>query len=151
MNTYCGSRARLTRAGAVLLLSALAATTAPAVASASPHHNAAPAGQHTHHAVADDQELAFEDLALLDDRSIQRLLQEIEPETLLTALKGASLPLRERFLTNMSQRAADILREDLATSGPIRQSKLDKAQESILLTVRSLAEGGEIILQDETD
>src|SRR5471032_3660213 len=61
-----------------------------------------------------DEMFLFENLVDVDDRSIQRLLQEIEGEALLIALKGAEAPLREKFLRNMSQRAADILRDDLA-------------------------------------
>lgn len=56
----------------------------------------------------------------MDDRSIQRLLQEVDSESLLIALKGAEQPLREKILRNMSQRAADILRDDLANRGPVR-------------------------------
>ncbi len=61
-----------------------------------------------------DEMFLFENLVDVDDRSIQRLLQEVDSESLLIALKGAEQPLREKFLRNMSQRAADILRDDLA-------------------------------------
>ncbi|RAT41937.1 flagellar motor switch protein FliG, partial [Lonsdalea populi] len=67
-----------------------------------------------------DEMFLFENLVDVDDRSIQRLLQEVESESLLIALKGAEEPLREKFLRNMSQRAAEILRDDLATRGPVR-------------------------------
>ncbi|RAT11997.1 flagellar motor switch protein FliG, partial [Lonsdalea quercina] len=69
-----------------------------------------------------DEMFLFENLVDVDDRSIQRLLQEVESESLLIALKGAEEPLREKFLRNMSQRAAEILRDDLATRGPVRMS-----------------------------
>ena len=65
-----------------------------------------------------DEMFLFENLVDVDDRSIQRLLQEVDSESLLIALKGAEQPLREKFLRNMSQRAADILRDDLANRGP---------------------------------
>jgi len=70
-----------------------------------------------------DEMFLFENLVEVDDRSIQRLLQEVDSESLLIALKGAEQPLREKFLRNMSQRAADILRDDLANRGPVRLSQ----------------------------
>src|SRR5476651_456262 len=85
-------------------------------------------------------------LVNVDDRSIQRLLQEIEGEALLIALKGADAPLREKFLRNMSQRAADILRDDLANRGPMRMSLVENEQKAILQTVRRLAESGEMMI-----
>ncbi len=60
----------------------------------------------------------FENLVDVDDRSIQRLLQEVDSESLLIAPKGAEQPLREKFLRNMSQRAADILARRSANRGP---------------------------------
>ncbi|HCW46272.1 MAG TPA: flagellar motor switch protein FliG, partial [Erwiniaceae bacterium] len=77
---------------------------------------------------------------------IQRLLQEVESESLLVALKGAEQPLREKFLKNMSQRAADILRDDLANRGPVRMSMVENEQKAILLIVRRLAESGEMVI-----
>ncbi|GAB7271445.1 flagellar motor switch protein FliG [Dickeya ananatis] len=65
---------------------------------------------------------------------------------LLVALKGADQPLREKFLRNMSQRAAEILRDDLATRGPVRMSQVENEQKAILLIVRRLADSGEMII-----
>jgi flagellar motor switch protein FliG len=93
-----------------------------------------------------DEMFLFENLVEVDDRSIQRLLQEVEGESLLVALKGAEQPLREKFLKNMSQRAADILRDDLANRGPMRMSQVENEQKAILLVVRRLAESGEMII-----
>ncbi|CPR21046.1 flagellar motor switch protein FliG [Brenneria goodwinii] len=93
-----------------------------------------------------DEMFLFENLVDVDDRSIQRLLQEVESESLLLALKGAEEPLREKFLRNMSQRAAEILRDDLATRGPVRMSQVEAEQKAILLIVRRLADSGEIII-----
>lgn len=93
-----------------------------------------------------DEMFLFENLMEVDDRSIQRLLQEVEGESLLIALKGAEQPLREKFLKNMSQRAADILRDDLANRGPVRMSQVENEQKAILLVVRRLAETGEMII-----
>ncbi len=75
-----------------------------------------------------------------DDRSIQRLLQEVIPESPLIARKGAEPPLREKFLRNMSQRAADILRDDLCQPCPVRLSQVENEQKAIPLIVRRLAE-----------
>ncbi|CCG86994.1 flagellar motor switch protein FliG [Erwinia piriflorinigrans] len=93
-----------------------------------------------------DEMFLFENLIAVDDRSIQRLLQEVESESLLVALKGSEQPLREKFLSNMSQRAADILRDDLANRGPMRMSAVETEQKAILLIVRRLAESGEMVI-----
>ena len=93
-----------------------------------------------------DEMFLFENLVEVDDRSIQRLLQDVDNESLLIALKGAEQPLREKFLKNMSQRAADILRDDLANRGPVRMSQLKIEQKASLLIVRRLAESGEMII-----
>ncbi|MGG8292295.1 flagellar motor switch protein FliG [Klebsiella sp. 141130] len=93
-----------------------------------------------------DEMFLFENLVEVDDRSIQRLLQDVDSESLLIALKGAEQPLREKFLKNMSQRAADILRDDLANRGPVRMSQVENEQKAILLVVRRLAESGEMII-----
>uniref|UniRef100_A0A6V7KC66 Flagellar motor switch protein FliG n=1 Tax=Bracon brevicornis TaxID=1563983 RepID=A0A6V7KC66_9HYME len=93
-----------------------------------------------------DEMFLFENLIDVDDRSIQRLLQEVESESLLLALKGSDEPLREKFLRNMSQRAAEILRDDLSTRGPVRMSQVENEQKAILLIVRRLADSGEMII-----
>ncbi|MFU9137932.1 MULTISPECIES: flagellar motor switch protein FliG [unclassified Erwinia] len=93
-----------------------------------------------------DEMFLFENLVEVDDRSIQRLLQEVESESLLVALKGSEQPLREKFLRNMSQRAADILRDDLSNRGPMRMSAVENEQKAILLIVRRLAESGEMVI-----
>ncbi len=98
-----------------------------------------------------DEMFLFENLVEVDDRSIQRLLQEVESESLLVALKGAEQPLREKFLRNMSQRAADILRDDLANRGPVRLSQVENEQKAILLIVRRLAETGEMVIGTSED
>ncbi|MBW7984791.1 flagellar motor switch protein FliG [Enterobacillus tribolii] len=98
-----------------------------------------------------DEMFLFENLVDVDDRSIQRILQEVESETLLIALKGADQPLREKFMHNMSQRAAEILRDDLATRGPVRMSMVEAEQKNILLIVRRLAESGEIVISGGED
>ncbi|CDG89025.1 flagellar motor switch protein FliG [Xenorhabdus bovienii] len=98
-----------------------------------------------------DEMFLFENLIGVDARSIQRLLQEITTDSLLVALKGCDQALRDHFLNNMSQRAAEIMRDDLATRGPVRMSQVEAEQKSILLVVRRLAENGEMILNGGDD
>lgn len=98
-----------------------------------------------------DEMFLFENLVEMDDRSIQRVLQEVDSESLIVALKGAEPALRDKFLNNMSQRAADILRDDLANRGPVRLSQVEAEQKAILLVVRRLAESGEIVLGNSED
>ncbi|MDX7988736.1 flagellar motor switch protein FliG [Xenorhabdus sp. 12] len=98
-----------------------------------------------------DEMFLFENLIGVDDRSIQRLLQEITTDSLLIALKGCDQALRDHFLNNMSQRAAEIMRDDLASRGPVRMSQVEAEQKAILLVVRRLAESGEMILNGGDD
>ncbi|OKP02439.1 flagellar motor switch protein FliG [Xenorhabdus eapokensis] len=98
-----------------------------------------------------DEMFLFENLINVDDRSIQRLLQEVSTDSLLVALKGCDQALRDHFLNNMSQRAAEIMRDDLANRGPVRMSQVEAEQKTILLVVRRLAESGEMILNGGDD
>jgi flagellar motor switch protein FliG len=91
-----------------------------------------------------DQMFLFENLLDLEDRSIQLLLKEIESESLIIALKGSQKELCEKFLKNMSQRAAEALREDLEMRGPVRVSQVEAEQKNILMIVRRLTDAGEI-------
>ena len=83
-----------------------------------------------------DKMFVFDDVAKLDDRAIQTVLKEIASETLIVALKGAAPELREKFLSNMSSRAAEALREDLESRGPMRLSEVEAQQKENLKTVR---------------
>ena len=93
-----------------------------------------------------DQMFTFEDLNHLDDRAIQLLLREVQNESLIVALKGADGELRERVFRNMSQRAAETMREDLESKGPVRLSEVEAEQKEILKIVRRLADEGQIAL-----
>ncbi|MDR8984958.1 Flagellar motor switch protein FliG [Burkholderia multivorans] len=79
-----------------------------------------------------DQMFVFENLLDLEDRAIQMVLKEVESETLIVALKGAPPPLRQKFLANMSQRAAELLAEDLDARGPVRVSEVETQQRRIV-------------------
>jgi flagellar motor switch protein FliG len=93
-----------------------------------------------------DEMFVFENLLGLEDRSIQRLLKDIESDSLIIALKGAPMELRDKFLNNMSQRAAETLREDMELRGPVRVSQVETEQKTILQVARRLAESGEIVI-----
>jgi len=93
-----------------------------------------------------DKMFVFENLLDLDDRGIQLLLREVQSETLVVALKGTSDTLREKVFKNMSQRAAEMLRDDLEAKGPVRLSEVEAEQREILRIVRRLAEEGQIVM-----
>jgi len=93
-----------------------------------------------------DEMFVFENLLDIDDRSIQLILREIQSDSLILALKGASPDLREKIFKNMSQRAAEMLRDDLESKGPVRLSEVEAEQKDILKVVRRLADEGQIVL-----
>jgi len=93
-----------------------------------------------------DEMFTFDNLIELEDRGIQLLLKEVDNDTLMIALKGVHDELRDKFLRNMSSRAAEILREDLAAQGPIRMSKVEAEQKKIIQIARRLAESGQIVI-----
>lgn len=88
----------------------------------------------------------FDDLILLDDRSLQRLLREIDNRDLVLALKGASEELRGRIFRNQSSRAAQMLKEELDVMGPVRIRNIEEAQQRIANIVRRLDEAEEIVI-----
>jgi flagellar motor switch protein FliG len=88
----------------------------------------------------------FEDLAKLDPGGVQTLLRACEKDQLALALKGASDSLREMFFSNMSERAAKIMREDMETMGPVRLRDVDQAQMAMVQVAKDLAAKGEIML-----
>lgn len=93
-----------------------------------------------------DKMFTFEDLLKLDDKSVQMVLKEVASETLVLSLKGASQELRDKVLANMSSRAADSMREDLESRGPVRLSEVEAQQKEILKIVRRLTDEGQIVI-----
>lgn len=91
-----------------------------------------------------DEMFLFENLIEVDNRSIQRILQEVANDSLVIALKGSNQALRDHFLNNMAVRAAEIVRDDLESRSPVRMSQVETEQKAILMIVRRLAEKGEI-------
>ncbi len=88
----------------------------------------------------------FEDIMLVNDKGIQLVLKEIENEDLALALKTASEELHEKIFRNMSERAAEMIREDMEYMGPVRVSDVEAAQQKIVDVVRRLEDAGEIII-----
>jgi len=88
----------------------------------------------------------FEDIIKIDDRGIQTILKEVSTEDLALALKTTSETLKEKIFKNMSQRAAQILKEEMQTKGPVRVSDVEKAQQAILNITKKLDADGKIIL-----
>ena len=93
-----------------------------------------------------DEMFVFENLLDIDDRGIQTILREVQSDSLIVALKGAQPELREKIFKNMSSRAAEMLREDLESRGPVRLSEVEAEQKEILKIVRRLAEEGQVMM-----
>lgn len=93
-----------------------------------------------------DLMFVFENMMDVDDRGIQEILREVDSAKLVVALKGADPALTDKFLKNMSQRAAETLKEDLESRGPVRLVEVEAAQKEILGVTRRLADAGKIAL-----
>lgn len=93
-----------------------------------------------------DNMFTFEDMNKLDDKGFQAVLKEVQSESLVIALKGATPELREKVFKNMSSRAAETLREDLESRGPVRVSEVEAEQKEMLKIVRRLVDEGQIVL-----
>jgi flagellar motor switch protein FliG len=93
-----------------------------------------------------DNMFTFDDVNKIDDKGIQALLREVQSESLVIALKGAPPELREKVFKNMSTRAAETLREDLESRGPVRVSEVEAEQKEMLKVVRRLIEEGQIVM-----
>jgi flagellar motor switch protein FliG len=98
-----------------------------------------------------DALFVFDNLLKIDDRGMQSILREVQADTLATALKGADEEIREKIFKNMSKRAAEILRDDIASKGPVRLSEVEQAQKEILGVALRLAEEGTIALASGGD
>ncbi len=93
-----------------------------------------------------DNMFGFDDLIKVDDKGIQAVLKEVQSESLVLALKGATPEVREKVFRNMSSRAAETLREDLDGRGPVRVSDVEAEQKEILKVVRRLVDDGQIVI-----
>ena len=99
----------------------------------------------------EDSMFVFDNLSGVDDRGIQALLREVSSDILIVALKGADEEVKEKILKNMSKRAAEMLRDDLEASGPVKLSEVEDAQREILSVARRMAESGDIALSSGGD
>lgn len=88
----------------------------------------------------------FEDLLSVDDKGMQVILKEVSRDDLILGLKTASEQLKEKILHNMSKRAGEMLKEDLAAMGPVKLSDVEKAQQNIIRIVKKLEEDGKVVL-----
>jgi flagellar motor switch protein FliG len=93
-----------------------------------------------------DNMFTFDDVEKIDDKGIQALLKEVQSESLVIALKGSTPAMREKVFRNMSTRAAETLKEDLDTRGPVRLSEVEAEQKELLKIVRRLVDEGQIVL-----
>ncbi|MDR1956979.1 MAG: flagellar motor switch protein FliG [Treponema sp.] len=104
---------------------------------------------------ADDPELAeeikkrmfvFEDIVMIDDKSIQKILREVDSGELAKALKSVDAEVQDKIFRNMSKRAAGMLKEDMEYMGPVRLKDVEEAQQKIVAIIRRLEDSGEIVI-----
>ena len=88
----------------------------------------------------------FEDIVMLDDRSIQKVLREVDSAELSKALKSVDNEVQDKIFRNMSKRASQLLKEDMEYMGPIRMKDVEEAQQKIVSIIRKLEEAGEIVI-----
>ncbi|MGV8922440.1 MAG: flagellar motor switch protein FliG [Thermomonas sp.] len=98
-----------------------------------------------------DLMFVFDNLADIDDREMQTVLRDVPSDKLALALRGAEAKVRDKITSNMSQRAAEILLEDMEARGPVRLAEVEAAQKEILAMVRKMADAGEIQLSAKTE
>ena len=88
----------------------------------------------------------FEDITALEDRAIQQILREVDTKELAVALKGTSEDVQDKIFSNMSERAAAIIKEDLEFMGPVRVKTVEEAQQKIVAIIRRLEDAGQIVI-----
>ena len=98
-----------------------------------------------------DNMFTFDDLEKIDDKGFQALLKEVQSDQLVLALKASSPELKEKVFRNMSSRAAETLKEDLESRGPVKLSEVESEQKELLKIVRRLADEGQIVLSSGGD
>ena len=88
----------------------------------------------------------FEDIVMLDDRAIQKVMREVDTQELAKALKAVDTEVQDKIFRNMSKRAASMLKEDMEFMGPVRLKDVEEAQQKIVSTIRRLEDSGEIVI-----
>jgi flagellar motor switch protein FliG len=99
----------------------------------------------------EDEMFIFENLVELDAKSLGAILRSVDAQILTVALKGASKKLTDKALGNMSQRAAQSIRDDMAERGPTKKAEVDEAQKAVILVARQLADEGTVMLGGGSD
>jgi flagellar motor switch protein FliG len=98
-----------------------------------------------------DNMFTFENLSVVDNRAIQTLMRNVEPDMLMTALKGAQEFVKEKFFDNMSARARVMFIDEMESKGPLRITDVEEAQKSIMRIARKLSDKGELVLSGRGD
>ena len=98
-----------------------------------------------------DNMFTFENLSAVDNRAIQTLMRNVEPDMLMTALKGAHEYVKEKFFDNMSQRARVMFVDEMESKGPLRITDVEEAQKAIMRIARKLSDKGELVLSGRGD
>lgn len=98
-----------------------------------------------------DQMFVFDNIMDLDDKGIQVMLKEVQSEMLIVALKGTTQEMKDKIFKNMSSRAAEMMKEDMESKGPVKLSEVEAQQKAILQIVRRLADEGQIMLAGKGD
>ncbi|MCL2270241.1 MAG: flagellar motor switch protein FliG, partial [Treponema sp.] len=88
----------------------------------------------------------FEDIVMLDDRAIQKVMREVDSQELAKALKSVDTEVQDKIFKNMSKRAATMLKEDMEYMGPVRLKDVEEAQQKIVSIIRHLEDTGEIVV-----
>ncbi|MBQ4498233.1 MAG: flagellar motor switch protein FliG [Spirochaetaceae bacterium] len=88
----------------------------------------------------------FEDIVMLDDRAIQKVMREVDTQELAKALKAVDTEVQDKIFRNMSKRAAAMLKEDMEFMGPVRLKDVEESQQKIVSTIRRLEDSGEIVI-----
>ena len=104
------------------------------------------------HALAEEvrsRMFVFADITLLEDRAIQLVLRGVEMSSLAVALKGAAEEVREKILSNLSERARENLVEEMDLLGPVRLSMVEDARSAVVQVIRKLEESGQIVIRRE--
>ena len=93
----------------------------------------------------------FEDIVMLDDRAIQKVLREVDTQELAKALKSVDTEVQDKIFRNMSKRAASMLKEDMEYMGPVRLKDVEESQQKIVSVIRRLEDSGEIVIARSAD
>jgi flagellar motor switch protein FliG len=88
----------------------------------------------------------FEDIVMLDDRAIQKVMREVDSQELAKALKSVDSEVQDKIFKNMSKRAASMLKEDMEYMGPVRLKDVEESQQKIVSIIRHLEDTGEIVV-----